>query len=738
MAKKQRDDAQVSNSGVNAAASSSSSSAAAAAAIASATEAVQPSSSPAAVAPILPHPADDDDEENEQHDAETPVISKGDGKDLYVQHNIDTPGVVDGFGHLCLHAVAHETAPGPMPVAAQCALEDPPQIAFSGYMRLFLDGVAPRVITESLQQDALVVMSFLGEHTTAVVEREHNVLGLGEARANRSKCLQAMYDELERWRSLGTFRRIPLSQAKNVCDSRWVLKWKKISDTVKEIRCRLTVRGFRDLQGPSLETFSATASRGSQRLVVSIGVQRQWALFGLDVAQAFLKGLTFDQLADQSGSERRSVQFRVPPGSVAILQRLEGYGNFNPATEVLDLVRPGFGLKDAPRLWSLALQQALREEGWHPTQSDPQLYLKHQQGKLIGICSAHVDDLKGAAEEWVREALMKHLTAKFGKLKEMAGSFEHCGVQHVQLKGGGYRLHQAHYVRQLHPLADDEVRGWPADKPLPQHLASAYVSLVCAMAWTLLTAPAIAVYISYLQRHLKQPCAEHTRAANRVLRFLKCREHGVNYLRMKGPFRLLAVSDSAFCASETDGLATRGAFIMLASGDGQHTPGGQVHLLDWVSKKQTHVCRATFSAELFALLDAANVALKVSSVLAELLWGPTSAASLAAAQEEGRLPVPLHIACDAKSVATAAQGTGPVKTSEAHLSIHILKVREWLRRKVLAALWWIDTRDMVSDGLTKGSLSREAIVFLCEQGTWLLKHAVLRVPAAAQAAGEKK
>ena len=88
-------------------------------------------------------------------------------------------------------------------------------------------------------------------------------------------------------------------------------------------------------------------------------------------------------------------------------------------------------------------------------------------------------------------------------------------------------------------------------------------------------------------------------------------------------------------------------------------------MLDWVSKKQTHVCRATFSAELFALLDAANVALKVSSVLAELLWGPTSAA----AQEEGRLPVPLHIACDAKSVATAVQGTGPVKTSETHLSI---------------------------------------------------------------------
>ena len=85
---------------------------------------------------------------------------------------------------------------------------------------------------------------------------------------------------------------------------------------------------------------------------------------------------------------------------------------------------------------------------------------------------------------------------------------------------------------------------------------------------------------------------------------------------------------------------------------------------------------------------------------------------------------------DAKSVVTAVQSTGPAKASEAHLTIHLLKMREWLQRQVIETLWWIDTRDMCSDGLTKGNLPRDAINDLVEKGIWKLLHDNLRVPAA--------
>ena len=50
----------------------------------------------------------------------------------------------------------------------------------------------------------------------------------------------------------------------------------------------------------------------------------------------------------------------------------------------------------------------------------------------------------------------------------------------------------------------------------------------------------------------------------------------------------------------------RGCVLMLVDGSGRETPGGRVQLLDWFTRKQPHVCRSTFAAELHAVLDAVN------------------------------------------------------------------------------------------------------------------------------------
>ena len=85
-------------------------------------------------------------------------------------------------------------------------------------------------------------------------------------------------------------------------------------------------------------------------------VQKGWRLFSADVGQAFLRGLSFEQIQEMDGEVHRDVQFTVPPGSVPILQTLQGYAYFDPIREVLAMLRAGFGLKDAPRLWQKKLQ----------------------------------------------------------------------------------------------------------------------------------------------------------------------------------------------------------------------------------------------------------------------------------------------------------------------------------------------------------------------------------------------
>lgn len=147
-------------------------------------------------------------------------------------------------------------------------------------------------------------------------------------------------------------------------DSRWVLKWKLINN-VRAVKARLTARGYKDAQAYDVNTFAGTASRWGQRLVNMICAQNNWTLFSADISQAFLRGLTFDEIKELEGEIKREVQITLPPGSVPVLRQIKAFEDFDPHTEVLELLCGGFGLKDAPRLWQKKPYWKRREvEAW--------------------------------------------------------------------------------------------------------------------------------------------------------------------------------------------------------------------------------------------------------------------------------------------------------------------------------------------------------------------------------------
>ncbi len=45
-------------------------------------------------------------------------------------------------------------------------------------------------------------------------------------------------------------------------------------------------------------------------------------------------------------------------------------------------------------------------------------------------------------------------------------------------------------------------------------------------------------------------------------------------------------------------------------------------------------------------------------------------------------------------------------------------MREYLEAGWVDRLWWIDTLAMLADGMTKGSIEREALIRVCELGLW--------------------
>ena len=114
------------------------------------------------------------------------------------------------------------------------------------------------------------------------------------------------------------------------------------------------------------------------------------------------------------------------------------------------------------------------------------------------------------------------------------------------------------------------------------------------------------------------------------------------------------------------------------------------------------------------------------SMLVELEVGPTPAAALAEIVDTGIHNIGVEGIVDAKAVFDSVTADVVKTPDDRHMLLHALKLREWLDRGALKALWWSDTEDMIADGMTKSSIDRADILRLCNTGQWLCKKKSIR------------
>ena len=91
-------------------------------------------------------------------------------------------------------------------------------------------------------------------------------------------------------------------------------KW-KIVEGKKVIKSRLCVRGFKDQQWDHVTTSASTAARWTQRMVCSVAANHGWKISIADVNAAFLKGMSFEEMAQILGEKLRVVHLNPPKGS---------------------------------------------------------------------------------------------------------------------------------------------------------------------------------------------------------------------------------------------------------------------------------------------------------------------------------------------------------------------------------------------------------------------------------------
>ena len=144
------------------------------------------------------------------------------------------------------------------------------------------------------------------------------------------------------------------------------------------------------------------------------------------------------------------------------------------------------------------------------------------------------------------------------------------------------------------------------------------------------------------------------------------------------PDSLVLLADSAFKAEKDTGLSVRGMLAFRCSMDscgvsgecaGVHTHNctttGTIsgHLIEWVSRTQRHVTRATFSSELYGGTDAMDAGKLLQANLHELTAGPLPLDSLKGLEERGEFAVALVLVLDAMSVLSAIAAPQPAGIS---------------------------------------------------------------------------
>ena len=118
--------------------------------------------------------------------------------------------------------------------------------------------------------------------------------------------------------------------------------------------------------------------------------------------------------------------------------------------------------------------------------------------------------------------------------------------------------------------------------------------------------------------------------------------------------------------------------------------------------------------------DAIDHGILLSHLLYELEVGPLTAAEARNRRMTGGY-IPLALYVDAKSVYAAITATFIKQPAEKSLLSHVQYLRELLDNHIVKALFWLDTRDMGADGLTKGTISREALHQLMD-GWMYIRH----------------
>ncbi|CAM9597236.1 unnamed protein product, partial [Sphacelaria rigidula] len=367
----------------------------------------------------------------------------------------------------------------------------------------------------------------------------------------REAWLGAMQAELGGHEKAGTFSTGHVPEAATVISAKWVCSWKTdADDTVTKAKTRLVARGFRQRFAVDyFETFAATPSMASIKLVMAVAVQEEWPLYHFDVTQAFVQA-----------EMDTDVYMRLPQGCSVLVD------------VTVKLEKSIYGIKQAGRQWSRLLCETLLEDvGMVQCEADPCVFEMEDAGDVRVILFVHVDDIFiSGSEEYVGK-VGKILDNKFptNNLGEVTW-YMGCAVDN-EWDRGTLSVTQTTFTDTL--LKRFEVRGYseiPASVsvklgPTPgedKKVNRPYRNAVGGLMWLGTVArPDIANSVRVLAPQSHDPCERHWEAVMKVLKYLnETKGFGLTFKKAHDGLSVFCDADNA--KEETDRRSVSGVAVM--------------------------------------------------------------------------------------------------------------------------------------------------------------------------------
>ena len=561
----------------------------------------------------------------------------------------------------------------------------------------------------------------------------------------------ADHAEIKNFVHHGVFQVTRKTLYQKLMDCTWVRKWKVKRDSSgrssRIIKSRLCCRGFLDPQRGMLAKHSTTATRLSQKLLVSDSANHQWCMESWDVGSAFLQGFSFanlrracDMLKVPMPDVQREVHIIVPDNVWFHLQELgfAGAPRRDYFQYCIKLLKAMYGLVDAPLLWQLSLRYFLVfSTGARCSHFDENYYLWYDdEGKLIGEATAHVDDGNFAGTNEFLRWCHEKLERRFGKLAVQKPPMTHVGIVYENVDDG-YYLQQKQFALAI-PLIDiDPERNKKVNAALTPRETTALRQALGALLYLCFTRVDLSADVCVLQQHTKSAVIAHLRQANTIIR----RAHrdcdiGLWYRKINPPYKLFSVSDASHASSKTS-YAVEGTLVLLmhdkASGieKGKHDSdklNGVAHILVHGGKRSKRISHSTSHAESLAMHATLTHCELISMRFTERVFvkAPTLQ-DLIDADSDSRLEVPIDAITDCNDLYELITGMKGVPQDRSQRLI-IMSLREKRMIRKLRNIAWCDTNDMAANSLTKHDLNSEVFYMLLRNGVLKMKNTIKVTP----------